>query len=125
MNTAKAFPSDLIKIDVKITSGPHEGETFVITKDIFNVGRGAENDIILINDPKLSRNHIKISMKESHLFVENLSTRNPILFKKKLEQQVEIKPMDRIRIGDTEMELSWNATLFEKTSVDKKRVSVY
>lgn len=115
MNTAKAFPSDLIKIDVKITSGPHEGETFVITKDIFNVGRGAENDIILINDPKLSRNHIKISMKESHLFVENLSTRNPILFKKKLEQQVEIKPMDRIRIGDTEMELSWNATLFEKT----------
>lgn len=115
MNTAKVLPSESIKIHVKITAGPHLGEIFVITKDSFSVGRGAENDIILINDPKLSRNHIKVSLKGSDLHIENLSTRNPIVYKDKTENSVDIKPHDRIKMGDTEMELQWNASIVEKT----------
>lgn len=115
MNTAKAFLSDSIKIHVKITAGPHMNEVFVINKDSFSVGRGAENDIILINDPKLSRNHIKASLKGADLHIENLSTRNPIMYKDKTENNVDLKPHDRIRMGDTEMELQWNATSLEKT----------
>lgn len=115
MSTAKVLPSESIKIHVKITAGPHLGEIFVIAKDSFSVGRGAENDIILINDPKLSRNHIKVSLKGSDLHIENLSTRNPIVYKDKTENNVDIKPHDRIKMGDTEMELQWNASSVEKT----------
>jgi len=100
---------------VKITSGSHAGETFIISKESFSIGRGAENDIILINDPKLSRQHIKVSLKDALLFIENLSTRNPIVYNDKLENNIEIKSNDRIKIGDTEIEFTWNASSLEKT----------
>jgi len=100
---------------VKITSGPHLGETFTLMKETFLVGRGAENDIILINDPKLSRQHIKVSLKDSALLIENLSSRNPLMYKSKPEHHVEIKPNERVKIGDTEIELSWNSSSLEKT----------
>lgn len=115
MSIAKVLPIESIKITVKITAGPHLGETFVIAKNSFSVGRGAENDIILINDPKLSRNHIKVSVKGSDLHIENLSTRNPIVYKDKTENHVDIKPHDRIKMGDSEIELQWNASILEKT----------
>lgn len=115
MSTAKVLPSESLKITVKITAGPHLGETFTIVKNHFSIGRGAENDIILINDPKLSRNHIKISVKGTDLHIENLSTRNPIVYKDKTENNVDVKPHDRIKMGDTEIELQWNASSLEKT----------
>lgn len=117
MSTAKALPVDSFKVEVRILGGPHSGESFTLEKLSFTVGRGAENDIILINDPKLSRNHIKISMRDSGLVVDNLSTRNPITYKDKSEHQVVIKPKDKIKIGDTELEFNWDANRFEKTQV--------
>jgi hypothetical protein len=86
-----------------------------MTKELFSVGRGAENDIVLPNDPKLSRNHLKLSCGRDVLIIENLSARNPIQFKNNLVQVAELQPNEKIRVGETELEFVWEGVPGERT----------
>lgn len=107
MNSARALPAEITPITVKILEGPHKGESFVISKDSFSIGRGPDNDIILVNDPKLSRNHIKVIYGDFTLQIENLSARNPIFYKNNFETKIDLKPNESLKIGSSEMEFSW------------------
>lgn len=115
MSSASALNSVPAALGLRITEGPHAKETFTVNKTSFTIGRGAENDIILPNDPKLSRKHIKVRFENDSVYVENLSARNPLLFKGQVEQRVELRPNEKIRVGDTEIEFSWQAQPGEKT----------
>lgn len=117
MSTAAALQDNSITFVLTITSGPHVRESFTLTKPIFTMGRGPENDIILINDPKLSRNHVKFILENGELTAINLSQRNPLFFKGRTEQRVTLLSADKIKIGDTEVEINWQSEPNDKTKV--------
>lgn len=107
MSSTSRSPHSSTSVTVKVLSGPHQGEQFTIAKESFNIGRGPDNDLILINDPKLSRSHINISLNQSKLKIVNLSARNPIFYKNNFEKEILLQKDESIRIGDTELQFSW------------------
>lgn len=115
MSTASAMKSTPVELTLKIVGGPHSGETFTVQRATATLGRGAENDIILPNDPKMSRNHIRISCDHESVIVENLSARNPVLYDNNPVIRIELRPNDRIRIGETEIEFAWKSEGGDKT----------
>ena len=117
MRTASAIAAAPISLTLRIVSGPHAGESFSFEKAVITLGRGAENEVVLPNDPKLSRKHIRITCDHEVAYVDNLSNRNPMLFKDKVEIKVELRPKDRIHIGETEIEFDWQSESGEKTVV--------
>jgi PAS domain S-box-containing protein len=60
-----------------VLTGPLEGESFELEKDITRVGRGSDCDI-QINHPSVSRNHAIISRKENRYFIVDLESHNGI-----------------------------------------------
>lgn len=115
MSSATAILKPPVSLSLKITDGPHAGESFTYEKEAISIGRGAENDIVLPSDPKLSRNHIKVICKQDLVTVENLSIRNPIQYKDNFENKIELNPKDKIRIGETEIQFFWESQAGERT----------
>jgi pSer/pThr/pTyr-binding forkhead associated (FHA) protein len=115
VSSATAIQNSAMSLSVRITDGPHAGESFVLKKESFSLGRGAENDIVLPNDPKLSRNHIRVTFHQDYLTVECLNARNPVLYKENYETKFELRPTERIRAGETEIQFNWDAPAGERT----------
>ncbi|MDR2834624.1 MAG: FHA domain-containing protein [Bacteroidales bacterium] len=67
-----------------------------------SVGRDSSNDVV-INDSKVSRNHLTMSMNNSgQVFLTDLNTSNGTFVNgKKIYSQVKLNPNDIVRIGDT------------------------
>ncbi len=99
------------KIVVTITGGPHKGESFTLDKNTFTVGRGPENQIILPNDSKMSRTHIRVNKENLILKIENQSKRNPIFYQGIFKEIVEMVANGRIVIGDSELSFDWIDTI--------------
>jgi pSer/pThr/pTyr-binding forkhead associated (FHA) protein len=49
-----------IEIKLVIQKGPHAGQRFSFSKSEVTIGRSPENDIVLLNDPLISRQHAKV-----------------------------------------------------------------
>ncbi|MFC1579595.1 response regulator [Thermodesulfobacteriota bacterium] len=60
-------------------NGPMEGHTFGIKKKTTYIGRSSENDI-QINDPSVSRSHMKVIRRNGRFFVEDQKSRNGTWF---------------------------------------------
>ena len=78
MSAAVQLRSD-IKIKLSVVKGPHLGQVFQLNKTIFTIGRGPENDIILMNDPLISRTHAQLAVVDRDLEISNLNNKNSIL----------------------------------------------
>lgn len=63
---------------VHITGGPEKGLSFELSASSISVGRGPENDI-QIEDPSVSRNHLRISCTQGRYLVEDLESYNGTL----------------------------------------------
>lgn len=77
----KLTPQTNTQLTVKLTvlQGPHAGQRFSFSKNKITIGRSPENDIILVNDPLISRQHAYIEVVENDVEIVNLSQKNPIL----------------------------------------------
>ncbi len=58
-----------------IRRGPHVNTSFRLDKNIMTIGRDAANDIT-INDPEVSRFHVRILWHENQYFVEDMGSTN-------------------------------------------------
>ena len=66
-----------------------------------SIGRASGNDIV-INDPKVSRNHARIVCSDGRSFIEDLSSRaGTILNGKPIDDHSRINPGDELLIGET------------------------
>jgi len=81
-----------------VLKGPKIGEKFLITEDIFNIGREADSDIFL-EDITVSRNHAKILKHEEQYEISDLGSLNGIYINGNLSEKKELKNGDRIQIG--------------------------
>ncbi len=92
-----------LQIRLKVLKGPHSGVTFVVQKKSFTIGRGPENDVILINDSQVSRQHARIELIQQDLEISNLSQKNSILVGGESVQKWKLTNDSTFILGDSEI----------------------
>lgn len=93
---------DALKYRIKVERGPLAGQTFNFEQTTIHIGRGTENDLVLTNDLKASRQHAEIRWDGFELHIVNLSKKN---FLGVNGQQVQSAKLDSgaiILIGESE-----------------------
>ncbi len=97
-----------IKIKLSVVSGPHSGQFFQLSKPVFTIGRGPENDVVLMNDPQISRTHAKVSIVDRDLEVSNLSSKNAIFVQGESVQKWKIVNNSNFTVGDSEFKVEYD-----------------
>lgn len=91
----------IIPFSVRIESGPQVGQKFNFSKPRVLIGRGPENDLVLVDDLKMSRQHAEISIENGVLCLRNLSQKNSLWVDGKEQQFVVLDRAISVLIGDT------------------------
>lgn len=91
----------LPKILIEVTKGPHKGLRLQLNKPTISIGRGPENDVALIEDPKISRRHIEIKNTGFEITVVNVSQKNYVYFGNEQMDFKLITAPTEVLIGDT------------------------
>jgi FOG: FHA domain len=94
---------EALKYSVEVVKGPHAGLKLSFAKESVSIGRGPENDIVLANDPRVSRHHAEIKQRERDFVIVNLSPKNFILVNGSPAQSELIGNNSVIQIGDCEI----------------------
>ncbi len=92
------FPPNTASIT--FLSGPLEGQTIPISKAEMTLGRDAGNDIVVKDDGKVSRHHLRIYWREGGWQIENLSRTNSLRIDGQVVQQAALQHQATIRIGE-------------------------
>lgn len=104
---------EALKFEVEVLKGPHMGMRLSFEKGNATLGRGPENDIVLANDPRISRQHAEIKQRGNEFVIVNLSSKNFILVNGE-NVQTEILHKDSvIQVGDSEIRFIYEAPLPE------------
>lgn len=106
MSTAeKLHPA--VQIKLKVLKGPHEGQTFHLAKSSFTVGRGPENEVVLINDPQISRQHARLTVVGQDIEIINLSKKNKVMVGSEEIQKWKLVNDSTFVLGDTELQIAF------------------
>ncbi|MBY0554575.1 FHA domain-containing protein [bacterium] len=97
-----------IKIKMTVVKGPHSGQVFQLSKSSFTIGRGPENDVVLMNDPQISRTHAKVSIVDRDLEVANMSQKNSIVVEGQSVQKWKIVNNSNFTVGDSEFNVEYD-----------------
>lgn len=104
MTAAPAIQSRL-KLKLKVVAGPHVNEVYSLEQDMIRLGRGEDNQIKLIQDSRVSRNHVQITWSGSCYRFKNLSSKNFIMLDGKVLEEGDLKPGCKLQIGETLIEV--------------------
>jgi pSer/pThr/pTyr-binding forkhead associated (FHA) protein len=89
-------------IKLVVQKGPHAGQRFAFSKSKITIGRSPENDIILVNDPLISRQHAYIQISNNDVEIVNQSAKNPIFVNNESVNKWKLTNDTIFMIGDTE-----------------------
>lgn len=103
MSTAPSLKSDNLTFTLEIVKGPHAGTQLEFDKSSVTMGRGPENDIVLANDPRVSRQHVELKQSLGQFYLVNLSQKNFVLVNGSNAITEKIESKSTIQLGDTEM----------------------
>lgn len=99
-------------ITIKIVKGPHAGENFVFNKGQIAIGRGAENDVVLSKDPKISRQHLQLVLNEKNqILVKKVAGKNLMVVGSAPVESAQIYFNESIAIGDSEVSVEMEGLL--------------
>jgi len=90
-----------IQFKFEVLGGPHQGQSFVFSKSEITAGRGAENDLVLVEDPKISRRHFKVIVSATEARIENLSQKNQLFVNANSIQNEKLINESLIQVGDS------------------------
>ncbi len=109
--TAAPVIAKTLTLQFVISSGPGAGKTFSFDKPIVTIGRGPENDLILSDDPKISRAHVEVRTHLGQVIVRNISQRNAIQINgERVIEKTISKSSASMQIGDTVLQLKVEAS---------------
>jgi pSer/pThr/pTyr-binding forkhead associated (FHA) protein len=100
---------EYLKFGLSVVKGPHAGTKLSFTKGAVTIGRGPENDVVLANDPRVSRQHAEIKQRDSDFIVVNLSEKNFVLLNgQNVQSEILVKGAVLV-IGDSEIKFDYEA----------------
>ncbi len=83
-----------------VIEGNDRGRQFVGATPELKIGRQPENHICL-RDPKVSRFHALIKVKDSYLIIKDLQSTNGTVFNNERIRRQKLKSGDSVKFGDT------------------------
>ena len=85
----------------------------------FKIGKGTANDVVIENDPTVSRVHLAVFIDdEKNIFVTDLkSTNGTYVNGVKIEESVKLKTLDVLKIGNTLV--NWPKFLKDDDNIEK------
>jgi hypothetical protein len=93
------------EVKLVIQKGPHAGQRFSFSKKEVTIGRAPENDIVLMNDPLISRQHAKVIVVGNDVEIINLSEKNSIIVQGESVQKWKLVNSGTFMVGDTEFQI--------------------
>ena len=87
-----------------VVEGNDQGRQFIGATPELKIGRQPENHICL-RDPKVSRFHALIKVKDSHLIIKDLQSTNGTLVNNIKIRRHKLQPGDLIKLGDTTIQV--------------------
>lgn len=113
MSTAPAMNSAL-QVTIEIVGGPNKGYRQTFQQNKWTVGRGPENDLVLAQDLKISRNHIEVQATLAQIFVRNISQKNIMMVNGLLAIEQIMSPNAVVQIGETLLRFQFDRPVAEK-----------
>ncbi|MEK2689805.1 FHA domain-containing protein [Bdellovibrio sp. GT3] len=104
---------DTLKFDIEVIKGPHSGLRLSFTGGAAKIGRGPENDIVLANDPRISRQHAEIRQRGNEFLIVNLSQKNFVMLNGESVQSEILNKGSVIQVGDSEIRFTPEAAVVE------------
>lgn len=97
-----------IKIKLTVVKGPHAGQVFQLSKGAITLGRGPENNVVLMNDPQISRIHAQINVVKNGIEVVNLSQKNAVVVDGASVQKWQLVNQSVFTLGDSEIKIEYD-----------------
>lgn len=88
-----------------VVEGNDRGRQFIGATTELKIGRQPENHICL-RDPKVSRFHALIKIKDSYLIIKDLQSTNGTLVNNERIRRQKLQPGDLIKLGDSIIEVT-------------------
>ena len=109
MNQPMTLPQR--QLIICILSGPDKGAKFKISGTTLTIGREEGNDIQIKGDPSVSRQHLRILIRNEEAYFESLNEKNPMLInknpiKKAIIENNVIQEGFKFVVGKTQLELT-------------------
>ncbi len=118
---------------IVIKNGPRQDSVYELLTEQITIGRGQDN-VIIIPDPAVSRNHAQIVFKGTQCVISDLKSTNGVYVNGKKVATAVLSAHDEIRIGDTLIEFTEerdaresgrsNTVIIETRELDPKRYSI-
>ncbi len=93
-NTPSALAS------IKFLTGPLAGRTFSINQSITTIGRNAENDIVISDDRRVSRQHARLLWNNGSWSIEKLSQASNVIVAGQSIQQAVLSDGTTVSLGE-------------------------
>lgn len=104
MSAAQAI-SPAFKLKVKVVAGPHLNEIYTLEKNTTKIGRGEDNDIKLVNDGRISRNHVEIYLVGGQYKFKNISQKNFVMIDGRVVEDGVLQIGQQLQVGETVFEV--------------------
>ena len=103
-----------------VRRGPQPNQSYELNKDIVTLGRDITNDIV-INDPEVSRHHLRMTRGAGGFTIEDLgSTNGTFVNGQRLTGARPLRPGDMVGLGET-VTLSYEALLRQQRARAARR----
>ncbi len=86
----------------------YQGETFLVTKDRFIIGRGKQSSDLTIKDPNVSRQHAMIEFSNGQYYIVDMGSTNGVEYNGQRVQRKVISEGDAFRVCDHELTFSFS-----------------
>jgi len=96
------------KFKIKIQRGPLAGQSMSFDKSVVKIGRGTENDVVLANDLRASRQHAEIRWDGHDLQVVNLSSKNQTSVNGLEIETARLDSGSIVHLGETEFRVEFD-----------------
>lgn len=113
-----------LRFSLEVTKGPHTGLKVEFEKSKITIGRGPENDLVLAEDPRISRQHAEIKQSMGQFYIVNLSQKNFILVDNVNVQTDKIESKAVLQIGESEIRFFVNGSTNHLEPISPGSVSI-
>jgi hypothetical protein len=110
MSRAAAALSPASATKWSVVDGPMKGTVRLMNAAEFYIGRAAECEFIIINDPKVSRKHALVESNGTICQITTLTDKNVVMVNGREIEKAPLKNGDIVTIGDTQIQFHVTAS---------------